>query len=272
MTGPKLIGGVFRGGIPYVRFGDGPKSMLFLAGGPGNTVPSGLGASGFVRGMRAFTQEYTVTLVTRKSGLPDGYTTVDMAEDYAALISDEFGGRVDLVMGTSYGGLVAQYLAVAHPESLERLVIVMSGPVVSDEAKRIDTEYAELIGSGDDRGAMALRARAVFTGVAQHVMAAILWLVGPPLLGKIGETFRHDVVVEAKAEALHDSRGVLDRIAVPTLIVGSTDDFAFPIETVRDMADRIPGAELQVYPGGHTAAFLDRRFYPDVRAFTERSA
>jgi pimeloyl-ACP methyl ester carboxylesterase len=135
----KLVQGIFANGIPYVKFGTGPKTMLFLAGGPGNSAPSGLGASGFVRGMRAFTDEYTIVLVTRKSGLPDGYTTRDMSADYAELVRTECGGRVDLVMGTSYGGLIAQYCSPAnYPELFDRLVIVMSGPVVSDEAKRID--------------------------------------------------------------------------------------------------------------------------------------
>lgn len=266
---PKLVSGIFENGVPFVRFGEGAKVMLFLAGGPGNTVPSGFGASGFVRGMHAFTDEYTIVLVTRKSGLPDGYTTSDMADDYAELVRAEFGGHVDLMMGTSYGGLIAQYFAARYPELIGRLVIVMSGPIVSDEAKRIDLRYAELIGAHRDREAMALRAEAVSTGFARAAMAAALWLFGPPLLGRIDDTFRHDVVVEAKAEAEHDSRGTLSEIAVPALVVGSTDDFAFPADTVESMARAIPDAELVMYPGGHTAAFLDKRFQPDVRRFTD---
>jgi len=242
--------------------------MLFFAGGPGNTVPSGLGASGFVRGMRAFTDEYTITLVTRKSNLPEGYTTKDMADDYAELVRIEFGGHVNLVMGASYGGLIAQHFAANYPELFDHLVIVMSGPVVSDEAKRIDLRYAELISQHKDREAMVARGEAVFTGTALFVMSAILWLFGKSLLGKVDETFRRDVIIEARAEAEHDSRNVLDRIMAPTLVVGSTEDFAFPVSTVEEMARRIPRAQLKLYPGGHTAAFLDKRFYPNVHAFT----
>jgi pimeloyl-ACP methyl ester carboxylesterase len=243
--------------------------MLFLAGGPGNIVPSGVGAMGFVRGMRAFTAEYTIVLVTRKSGLPDGYTTEAMADDYAELVRGDFGGHVDLVMGTSYGGLIAQYFAVKYPELFDYLVIVMSGPVVSDAAKEIDLRYADLIHRHKDRAAMAVRAEAVFSGAARSLMTGLLWLLGPLLLGKVDDTFRRDVVVEARAEAAHDSRDIVQHITVPTLVVGSTDDFAFPVHTVEAMAQAIPGAQLKLYPGGHTAAFLDKRFYPDVRAFTD---
>ena len=133
-----MVRGTFANGIPYLRFGAGPEIMLFFAGGPGNTVPSGLGASGFARGMRAFTDQYTIILVTRKSGLSPGYTTKAMADDYGELVRGELGGHVGLVMGTSYGGLIAQYFALNHAELFDRLVIVMSGPIVSDEAKRLD--------------------------------------------------------------------------------------------------------------------------------------
>ena len=114
---------------------------------------------------------------------------------------------------------------------------------------------------------MVERGKAAFTGASRLLMSPRLWLLGKSLLGPIDETFRRDVVIEAQAEADHDSRDILDRITVPTLVVGSTEDFAFPRTTVEEMAGRIPGARLKLYAGGHTAAFLDRRFYPDVREF-----
>lgn len=268
MASTKLLHGVFGGGIPYLRFGDGPKTLLFFAGGPGNLVPSGLGASGFTRGMRAFTSEYTIFLVTRKSGLPDGTTTRDMSEDYADLVLAEFGGHVDLVLGVSYGGLIAQHFAADHPRLFDHLVIVMAAHVISDEAKRIDSQYARLISEGREREAMALRADAAFTGITRRLMAGILWLFGKALLGKVDDTFRHDVVVEADAENEHDASGALGRITAPVLIVGGTDDFAFPLTALEEMHRLVPGSELRIYEGGHTAAFLDKRFVRDVAEFT----
>jgi pimeloyl-ACP methyl ester carboxylesterase len=270
MARTALPHGTFRGGIPYLRFGEGLKTMLFFSGGPGNTVPSGLGASGFVRGMRPFTGEYTIYLLTRKSGLPEGYTTKDMSDDYAQLIADEFDGHVDLVLGASYGGLIAQHFAADHGDLSDHVVIVMSAHVISDEAKRIDSRYAELIAEHRDRDAMALRADAAFTGIARSLMAGILWLVGKPLLGKLDETFRRDVVIEARAEVNHDANEAIGRIRVPVLIVGGTQDFAFPLEALDEMQRLIPGSELKIYEGGHTAAFLDKRFAPDVAEFTQR--
>jgi pimeloyl-ACP methyl ester carboxylesterase len=270
MAQTKFIRGVFKNGIPYGRFGAGPKTLLFLAGGPGNLVPTGLGAAGFVRGMRAFRDDYTIYFVTRKSGLPEGYTTKQMSDDYAELIREEFGGHVDLVMGVSYGGLIAQHFAADYPALFDHLVIVMAAHKISAAAKRIDCRYAELIHQRKDRAAMAVRAAAVFpSGPLKYVMGAALWTLGKPLLGPVDDTFRRDILIEARAEATHESTESLQRIKVPVLIVAGRDDFAFPLGAMQEMAGLIEQATLKVYQGGHTAAFLDKRLARDVREFID---
>src|SRR5689334_18462359 len=124
MATSKMLYGTSTNGIPYLRWGTGPRTLLFLAGGPGNLLPRGVGASGFTRGMRAFVDEYTIHLVTRKCGLPPTTTTKTLAADYAELIRQDFGGHVDLVMGVSYGGLIAQHLAADYPALFSHLAIV----------------------------------------------------------------------------------------------------------------------------------------------------
>lgn len=65
---------------------------------------------------------YTLYAVLRKPGLPQGATLKDMANDYAALIRQEFGGPVD-VIGVSTSGSIALQFAADHPDLLRRLVI-----------------------------------------------------------------------------------------------------------------------------------------------------
>lgn len=273
MAPTQFTHGTFKGGIPYLRFGAGPKTLLFLSGGPGNLVPAGLGPSGFTRGMQAFCDDYTIYLVTRKSGLPEGYTTKNMSDDYAALIREEFGGHVDLVMGMSYGGLIAQHFAADYPALFDHLVIVVAAHKLSEAAKRLDARYAELLSQGKDRAAMAQQAGAVFShGVLKYLVAALLWTLGKPLLGPINDTFRRDVVIEAQAELAHESTESLKRIRVPVLIVGGSDDFAFPVSYLQEMAALIEKGTLKVYKGGHATVLLDKRFVQDVRAFASRAS
>ena len=52
MAETKLTYSQFQNGVPYLRLGTGAKTLLFLLGGPGNTLPAGYAASGFTRGMQ----------------------------------------------------------------------------------------------------------------------------------------------------------------------------------------------------------------------------
>lgn len=86
--------------MEFSTWGSGPKTLLFLPGGPGSAIPEGrlpqLSRRWFVPFVEA---GYAVWLVTRRRNMPVGHTIEDMADDYAHVISEESGGRVDLVLG-----------------------------------------------------------------------------------------------------------------------------------------------------------------------------
>jgi pimeloyl-ACP methyl ester carboxylesterase len=145
--------GVFSNGIPYFRFGEGTRTLLVFSGGPGNTLPSGFLLRVFGQ-LNHIAKSYVVYMLGRKPELPEGYTTRDMAEDYAALIRNEFGGGPADVMGMSYGGLIAQHLAADHPELIRRLVIAMSVYRFSDEGNEVDMRSAQLFSEGKKRAAL----------------------------------------------------------------------------------------------------------------------
>jgi hypothetical protein len=97
--------GTFQNGIEYLTFGTGPRTMLFLSGGPGRALPEGLMLRLSRRQFQPYVEAgYTVWSVTRRRHMPAGHTVADMAADCAEAIAEELGGRVDLVVGESYGG------------------------------------------------------------------------------------------------------------------------------------------------------------------------
>ena len=95
-----------------------------------------------------------------------------------------------------------------------------------------------------------------------------LWLFAKSLLGSIDETFRRDVLIEAKAELNHSSTESLKRVSVPVLIVCAAHDFAFNLDDVREMARLMAGSTLKVYQRGHSSIFMEPRFVQDVKEFT----
>jgi len=269
MRKTKLTYDKFKNGVPYLSFGEGTKTLLFLIGGPGNSLPVGNATLGFTRGMQGFEENYTIYLVSRKSELPDGYSTKNMSDDYAELIRDHFDGFVDLMIGFSFGGLIMQHFAADHAELCGHIVIGGAAHKVSEEAKNIDFDYAKLISQGKEREAMAQRAGAIFSkGISRYLLSAILWLFGKSLLGSLSDAFRKDVVIEAKAEMTHDSIDSLKRIEIPVLIVCGKDDFAFSLQDVQEMAGMIKNSTLKIYERGHSTVFLDKQFVTDVNNFT----
>jgi pimeloyl-ACP methyl ester carboxylesterase len=170
--------------------------------------------------------------MSRKTGLPEGYTTWDMSEDYATVIRDEFdGGPLD-VMGMSYGGLIAQHLAADHPELIRRLVIAMSAYRFSDEGNKLDMRFAELLSEGKRRVALRSLDPMIEGGrIKKSFLKFFMELIGPLMWSKPENP--KDLLVEGKAEIMHDSKNRLAEIKAPSLVIGGDNDYYCPVELLR---------------------------------------
>ncbi len=256
--------GVTKNDIPYVKFEGGPKTAMVWAGGPGNALPEGWLFDSFTKPLRPLLDEYSIVFLSRRSGLTDGYTTKDFADDYAELIKNEYGGHVDLIYGLSYGGIVAQHFAADHYELCDYLVIGAAAYKVHEEEVLVDYRYAELINQNKTRQALASMAGALYSNqLTVAIMRPLLWLLAPTMLGKsvVTEQYRKDILIEAKAEVAHDSSESLKRITKPTLIQGGELDKYFPLEFLQKTQELIPNnnGKLIIYPGhGHNILELEK--------------
>ena len=104
-----------KGRMDYLRFGTGGKIMILLPG-LGEALQSIRGLAlpmAFV--YREFTKDFTVYMFARREPLTMGETTADMAEDLARAM-EKLGITQADVVGVSMGGMIAQHLAIRHPE------------------------------------------------------------------------------------------------------------------------------------------------------------
>jgi 3-oxoadipate enol-lactonase len=72
---------------------------------------------------------------------------------------------------------------------------------------------------------------------------------------------------QLEARSGHDTFDRLPQIGCPTLVCGGRYDGIAPPANSEALASRIPGAELELYEGGHLFLMQDRAAWPRITEF-----
>jgi pimeloyl-ACP methyl ester carboxylesterase len=266
---PTVETGTFLGEFPYVRVGSGPQNLLIL---PGITLenepPNRLAAWTYRLGFGRFARDYTVYVINRKRGMPPGYTTQDMAADYARVIESELGSSH--LMGFSTGGSIAQYVALECPEAVQSLVLIVSACRLSEEGREICERWQTLTHEERWQELRADMASVTVTSEANKRLArAFIRVFGRFVLRVPSDP--QDFLTTLEADLNHDTTGRLREISAPTLIIGGSDDPFFTESLLRETAQKIPYGTLHVYEGvGHGVPKEHKRRYEnDTIAFLD---
>jgi pimeloyl-ACP methyl ester carboxylesterase len=221
-----------------------------------------------IKGIEALLDEYCLYILTRKSDLPQDYSTRDMSDDYAEMIQQTFNGHVDLVIGMSFGGLIAQHFAADYTEMCSDMVITMAAHKISDEGRELERRYAQLLSQGKDRAAYAMIATlAIPKGIAKSIFKLVFWLLAGFIRGPKSETFKQDVKIEVEAELSHDASQSLPLIDGPILVICGENDRYFPVEIVEEFGELLPKAKILLYEGRGHDVIADTRFAEDIRSW-----
>ena len=106
--------------MDYFRFGSGDRAFVIL---PGLSIQSVLlSKEAVAQGYASLAEYYTIYVFDRREDLPDPYTVEDMAEDTAEAMK-ELGLKDTFLFGASQGGMMAQVIAIRHPELVAKLVL-----------------------------------------------------------------------------------------------------------------------------------------------------
>ena len=263
--------GTSAGGMEYLALGDGPRSLLSIPGGPGSDLPEGLMGRLSERELHPYVEAgFTVWTVTRPRNMPPGHTVADMATDHARFVREELGGAVDVVLGQSYGGMVALHLAAAHPDVVGAVVLAGAAARVAEWGTDVDSRWARLRAEGRDAEAGAVFLEYLLPDPRYAgVRRALGHVTGRLFTGSA--TPPGDLLVEADAERTFDARDALAHITAPVLLLAGEEDRFFPIDTVRETAAWIADSTLVTYPGrAHVATISSSDVPRDVLAWLER--
>jgi pimeloyl-ACP methyl ester carboxylesterase len=256
----KATAGYFRNGLPYNRVGHGPRTLVIFQGLVFEHKPLFAPMAWLYNGYYKYLEEdFTTYIVLRKLGLPVGYSMQNMADDYATMIKEEFGGPVD-VIGVSTGGSIAQHFAADYPDLVRKLIIHSSAYALSDSNKSLQMRVGYLARQRQWKAAYAT----MFSPM--QYPKPVIWIISL-LAGMLAAPYDpSDFVATIEAEDKFNFKDRLAQIIVPTLVVAGDKDPFYTETLFRETAEGIPNARLILYKGvGHPAG--GKQFRRDVLMF-----
>jgi pimeloyl-ACP methyl ester carboxylesterase len=235
--------------LSYERSGTGPP-LLLIMGMSGTAQHWG---EPFLAPLRGHfeTIVYDHRGVGESSRLEGPVTIAQMAADAAALL---VALEVDSahVLGISMGGMIAQELALAHPERVRTLTLGCT--YCGGEGSALSSpEVMRKLGEGMMSGDRALALRAGWEVNVSESMAADEEAFERFLaIGSANAVAIRVVMAQMQACAAHDTSARLGALEMPVLVVHGTEDQLLPVQNGRVIASRIPGARLEILEGvGH---------------------
>jgi pimeloyl-ACP methyl ester carboxylesterase len=257
MSAMEMERGLLGDGLPFVRLGNGRRTMAIFPGLADAAWDVTSRKWDFASQFSRLADTFTLYIVSRRRGLFHGYTTRDMAADYARAFESRIGSAI--VMGISLGGYVAQHFAADYPDYVEQLVIASAAYRVSEEGRRTPEKWLALAKENRWREFYRDIARVTMQEYRQTFSRFLAPLVRTP------ECNPTDFLVSLEACLAHNSAESLPRIQAPTLLIGGTKDMFFPPSLLQETAQCIPNATLQYIDGaGHSAYALRRAEFEDA--------
>jgi len=189
----------------------------------------------------------------------DGYSIEAFADDCAGLIAG-LGLPAAHVFGVSMGGMIAQRLALRHPQKVRGLALGCTncGRGGSIAPERRIGELLRLVPGDtmDAREVARLQEELFFMPGFRQSQRELVELLFD--LGEQNPTPAHAVKGQLKAIGAFDACAELPQIKAPTLVIAGEGDPLIPPENSRLIAARIPGAQLVLLPDASHLFWIEK--------------
>jgi pimeloyl-ACP methyl ester carboxylesterase len=191
-------------------------------------------------------------------------TTIEGMAGYAAGLLRALEIRQVDVLGFSMGSLVAQQLALAHPDTVRRVILVGSGPRAGVGMASLTPEFQEVLGKKHGNPDELLL-EVFFTPSASSQAAgrAFVQRLHARTLDRDKDV--DDKVAPAQVAAFSawgrpQDDAYLKQIRQPVLVVSGSHDIVHYTVNSYDLQQKLPNAQLVVYPDSNHGSIYQ---YPD---------
>jgi pimeloyl-ACP methyl ester carboxylesterase len=191
-------------------------------------------------------------------------TTIEGMANYGAGLLRALNIRQADVLGFSMGSLVAQQLALDHPETVRRVILVGSGPRAGVGMATLTPEFQEVLGKKRENPDDLLLD--VFFTPSEESQAA-----GRAFVQRLhARTVDRDKDIDDKVAPAQvaafaawgkpQDDGYLTQIRQPVMVVSGSHDIVHYTVNSYNLQQKLPNAELIVYPDSNHGAIYQ---YPD---------
>ena len=250
----------------YEQTGSGPR-LLYINGSGGDLRVKPNLHSGFARHFELLA--YDQRGLGQTPAPPGAATMADYADDAAALL-DAIGWDTCRVLGLSFGGMVAQELALRHPDRVERLVLACTSSGGAGGASYPLHEWADLPLEERARRTVQIsdiRTVALAQDHPDQFAAQVKDWLARAAVGADEPGRAEGLALQMQARRGHDTYDRLPNLNMPVLICGGRFDALARPENQQALHAAIPGSQLEMFDGGHLFLAQDHRAFPTVVAF-----
>lgn len=152
-------------------------------------------------------------------------------------------------VGLSVGGMILQHLAARHASLVRSITLLDCSPKFGFGGESNGPEFAAWVKAQLDSQSQSAFSEAMIRAI---VAPAADKEAIQEAIGAMGRATRAGLEFAAELIAAHDALNLLPKISCPTLVMAGALDGETPPAYAREIAARIPGANLSIIPNsGH---------------------
>ena len=192
------------------------------------------------------------------SDKPEGSQTITLLADDIAHLLETIGIESAHIVGASFGGFVAQEFALKYPAMTQKLVLCCTsfgGPNHVVPAPETLQALASTKGlNSEDR----MRENLLLAFTPEYVRTHSDEVDHIVRMRATNEVPEHIYLSQLQAAMSFNVESRVAEIRSPTLVLSGDADVIVPVQNSRNLAEKIPGARLQIIEGGSHTFFIEQ--------------